>query len=144
MSLFWATYDQQANTIVLWAQDHTERAIDLGFWQGEIPTPWFLALNPLLIFVFTPLIVRLWAWQAARGAEPFPVAKMAFGCLCVALANLVMAGAAAGMAPGERVSAWWLVGYFALVTAGELFLAPVGLALISMAAPAKLRSMMIQ
>jgi POT family proton-dependent oligopeptide transporter len=143
VSFFWATYDQQGNTIVLWAEEFTDRSFDLKVWQGEIPTPWFLALNPLMIFVFTPLLVRRWAAQAARGSEPAPVAKMAFACLCVALANLVMVGAALGLSPGEKASAWWLVGYFAVVTVGELFLAPVGLALIATAAPARMRSMMM-
>jgi POT family proton-dependent oligopeptide transporter len=143
VSMFWATYDQQFNTILLWIEDFTERSIDLGFWQGEIPTPWFLALNPLMIFVFTPLIVRLWAWQAQRGSEPLTVSKMAFGCLCVALANLVMVGAASGAGAGAKASAFWLVGYFVLVTIGELYLAPIGLALISRAAPARIRSMMM-
>ena len=110
VTLFWAAYDQQGNTILLWAEDFTDRSIDLWFWRGEIPSPWFLALNPLMIFVLTPLIVRLWARQGQRGTEPLPVSKMAFGCLCVALANLVMA-AAAWTAAG-KASALWLVGYF--------------------------------
>src|SRR5262249_58089756 len=93
VTLFWAAYDQQGNTLLLWAEDFTDRSIELGFWRGEFPSPWFLALNPLMIFLFTPLIVRLWARQGRLGTEPFPVSKMAFGCLCVALANLVMAGA---------------------------------------------------
>jgi POT family proton-dependent oligopeptide transporter len=66
---------------------------------------------------------------------------MAFGCLCVALANLVMAGAA-GSAAG-KASALWLVGYFVLATIGELHLAPVGLALISRLAPAGTTSIMM-
>ena len=37
----------------------------------------------------------------------------------------------------------WLVGYFALATIGELHLAPVGLALISKVAPARVLSMMM-
>ena len=53
VALFWAAYDQQGNTILLWAEDFTDRSVDLGFWQGEIPAP-FLALNPLMIFVLTP------------------------------------------------------------------------------------------
>jgi POT family proton-dependent oligopeptide transporter len=32
--LFWAAYDQQGNTIVLWAEDYTDCVIDLGFWRG--------------------------------------------------------------------------------------------------------------
>jgi POT family proton-dependent oligopeptide transporter len=143
VSLFWATYDQQFNTILLWIEEFTDRSIDLGFWRGEIPTTWFLALNPAMIFVFTPLIVRLWAWQGARGREPVTVSKMAFGCLCVALANLLMVGAAASASAGAKAGAFWLVGYFVLVTIGELFLAPVGLALISRVAPERIRSMMM-
>src|SRR5256886_4924507 len=124
VTLFWAAYDQQGNTILLWAEDFTDRSVDLGFWRGEIPSPWFLAINPLMIFLLTPLIVRLWAGQGRRGTEPFPISKMAFGCLCVALANLVMASAA-GVATG-KASALWLVGYFALLTTREPLLAPVG------------------
>src|SRR5258708_21817813 len=95
VTLFWAAYDQQGNTILLWAEDLTDRSIDLGLWQGEVPSPWFLALNPLMIFLLTPVIVRLWAKQGERGVEPSPISKMAFGCLCVTLANLLMALAAA-------------------------------------------------
>jgi POT family proton-dependent oligopeptide transporter len=141
VTLFWAAYDQQGNTIVLWAEDFTDRSIDLAFWQGEIPSPWFLALNPLMIFVLTPLIVRRWARQGQHGTEAAPVAKMAFGCLCVALANLVMV-AAASTAAG-KASPLWLVGYFFLATIGELHLAPVGLALISRLAPARMLSLMM-
>jgi proton-dependent oligopeptide transporter, POT family len=138
---FWAAYDQQSNTLLLWAEDFTDRSVDLGFWHGEIPSPWFLALNPLMIFLLTPLIVRRWAEQGRRGSELFPISKMAFGCLCVALANLVMA-AAAGVAVG-KASALWLVVYFALATTGELYLAPVGLALMSKLAPAPMASLMM-
>ena len=37
----------------------------------------------------------------------------------------------------------WLVGYFVLITVGELYLSPVGLALMSKSAPARMRSMMM-
>ncbi len=141
VTLFWATFDQQGNTILLWAEDFTERSVNLLLWRGEIPAPWFLALNPLMIFIFAPVMVRLWTVQAARGNEPFTLSKMAFGCLCVALANGLMAAAASNA--GAKTSALWLAGYFALVTIGELHLAPVGLALISRAAPARMRSMMM-
>ena len=133
VTLFWAAYDQQGNTIVLWAEDFTDRSIDLLIWRGEIPSPWFLALNPLMIFLLTPVIVRLWARQGQRGTEPAPISKMAFGCLCVALANLVMAAAA--WTSAGKASPLWLVGYFVLATIGELYLAPVGLALISKTGP---------
>ena len=141
VTLFWAAYDQQGNTIVLWAENFTDRSIDLLIWQGEIPSPWFLALNPLMIIWLTPFIVRLWARQGQHGTEPAPVSKMAFGCLCVALANVVMAAAA--WTNVGKASPLWLVGYFVLATIGELYLAPVGLALISKMAPTRMLSMMM-
>ncbi|MGZ5817035.1 MAG: peptide MFS transporter, partial [Croceibacterium sp.] len=143
VALFWATYDQQSNTLLLWTEDFTERRIDLGFWRGEIPTTWFLALNPLMIFLFTPLLVRLWAAQARLGTEMSTVAKLAFGFLCVALGNLVMVAAAWNLAPEAKASPLWLAGYFVVVTIGELHLAPVGLALVSRLAPARVLSLMM-
>jgi POT family proton-dependent oligopeptide transporter len=143
VTFFWATYDQQGNTLLLWADAYTERSLDLGFWKGEIPTTWFLALNPLMIFIFTPILIKLWAWQARFGTEMSTIAKLAFGFLCVALANLVMLVGAATLGVSEKASPLWLVGYFIVVTVGELHLAPVGLALISRLAPARVLSLMM-
>jgi POT family proton-dependent oligopeptide transporter len=142
-TFFWATYDQQGNTLLLWVEDFTDRSLDLGFWKGEIPTTWFLALNPLMIFVFTPILIALWTWQARLGTEMSTIGKLAFGFLCVGLANLVMAAAAFGLAPSAKASPLWLVGYFIVVTIGELHLAPVGLALISRLAPPRVLSLMM-
>ena len=143
VTFFWATYDQQGNTLLLWTEYYTERRISLGFWAGEIPTTWFLALNPLMIFIFTPILIKLWAWQARLGTEMSTVAKLAFGFLCVALGNLVMVAAAWDLAPNAKASPLWLIGYFTIVTLGELHLAPVGLALVSRLAPARVLSLMM-
>jgi len=141
-SLFWATYEQQGNTIVLWADDYTDRTINLILWHGEIPITWFQAFNPFLIFVFTPFIVALWAWQAKRGREPSTVTKMSIGCLGVTLANLIMV-AAAWQAAGDEASWLWLLGYFVVITLGELYLSPIGLSLVSKVAPARMVSMLM-
>jgi POT family proton-dependent oligopeptide transporter len=141
-TLFFATYEQQGNTIALWADDYTDRIIDLGVWHGEIPVTWFQAFNPLMIFAFTPLIVGLWSRQARRGREPSTITKMALGCFGVALSYLIMV-AAAWFAQGDEASWWWLFAYFVVLTVGELYLSPIGLSLVSKAAPAHLLSMMM-
>ncbi len=141
-TLFWATYEQQGNTIVLWADDHTDRTINLILWHGEIPITWFQAFNPFLIFVFTPFIIALWAWQAKRGREPSTVTKMSIGCFGVTLANLIMV-AAAWQAAGDEASWLWLLGYFVVITLGELYLSPIGLSLVSKVAPARMVSMLM-
>jgi proton-dependent oligopeptide transporter, POT family len=142
-TLFWATYEQQGNTIALWADDYTDRTINLIFWHGEIPTTWFQAFNPFMIFAFTPFVVALWARQAQRGSEPSSITKMALGCFGVTLANIIMAGAA-WQAGGAPDASWlWLLTYFVVITIGELYLSPVGLSLVSKAAPARMVSMMM-
>ena len=143
VTFFWAAYDQQGNTLLLWVEYFTERSINLGFWNGEIPTTWFLALNPLMIFVFTPILIKLWSVERQIGAELSTISKLALGFLCVALGNLIMAAAAWDLAPAAKASPLWLVGYFTVVTVGELHLAPVGLALISRLAPARVLSLMM-
>ena len=112
-------------------------------WQGEIPVTWFQAFNPFMIFVFTPLIVKLWAIQSRRGSEPSTVTKMAMGCFIVALSYLVMVAAALYLGPGGKSSWLWLFLYFAVITIGELYLSPVGLSLVSKVAPARILSMMM-
>jgi POT family proton-dependent oligopeptide transporter len=142
-TLFWATYEQQGNTIALWADDYTDRTINLIFWHGEIPTTWFQAFNPFMIFAFTPLIIGFWAWQERRGAEPSTITKMSIGCLLVALSYLIMVGAAWQSGGGPDASWLWLFVYFIVITIGELYLSPIGLSLVSKVAPARMVSMMM-
>ncbi len=66
VSLYWGTYEQQGNTIALWADQHTDRHFNLLLFAGEIPVTWFQAFNPFMIFAFTPFIVALWRWQGHR------------------------------------------------------------------------------
>jgi proton-dependent oligopeptide transporter, POT family len=141
-ALFWATYEQAGNTIVLWTDNYTDRAIGLFGLGVQIPTTWFLAFNPFMIFAFTPFVVALWSRQAARGTEPSTIGKMALGCFGVTLANLVLA-LAAWYAGAGKASWLWLFAYFVIVTVGELYLSPVGLSLVTKVAPLRLLSMMM-
>jgi len=141
-ALFWATYEQQGNTIALWAAEHTCRSIDLVWWKGEIPVTWFQAFNPFMIFTFTPLVIRLWARQEKHGCEPSTVTKMALGCFLVALSYLIMA-CAAWSAKGNPVTWWWLFAYFVVITIGELYVSPIGLSLVSKIAPPHIVSAMM-
>ena len=123
VSLFWATYEQQGNTIVLWASDFTDRHVAAGF---EIPVTWFQALNPFMIFAFTPFIVALWRRQGAR--EPSTVTKMSIGLFLNAASWLIMLAAA--RATGSGQASWlWLFAYFVVITVGELYLSPTSLSL---------------
>ncbi len=141
-TLFWGTYEQQGNTLVLWADANTDRTFILFGLTADIPTTWFLAFNPFMIFAFTPFVVALWSRQAERGTEPSTITKMALGCLGVTGANLIMVFAAFYAGAG-KASWWWLFAYFVVITVGELYLSPIGLSLVSKVAPRRILSMMM-
>jgi proton-dependent oligopeptide transporter, POT family len=134
VSLFWATYEQQGNTIALWIDTDTDRTINLLFGTFEIPTTWFQSFNPAMIFAFTPFVVALWTRQARRGSEPSTTLKMSFGCALCGLSYLILMAAA--LHAGDNKASWlWLFVYFVIITTGELYLSPIGLSLVSKIAP---------
>ncbi|MBV9570642.1 MAG: peptide MFS transporter [Alphaproteobacteria bacterium] len=143
VTFFWATYEQQGNTINLWAQDFTDRHLIHGLINWEIPVTWFQAFNPFMIFAFTPGVVAFWAWQAKRNREPSTVTKMALGLFMVAISYLIMAFAAHITGPHEQTSWLWLLVFFAVITMGELYLSPIGLALVARVAPPQILSAMM-
>ena len=138
--LFWAAFEQQGNTIALWAEHFTNRDISILGQHLEIPTTWFQALNPLMIFLFTPPLVTLWSRMAQEGREPATIIKLALGCFGVALSYLVMA-VAAWTSDAARISPLWLLLYFTIITASELMFSPIVLSLASYVAPQNTRGL---
>jgi POT family proton-dependent oligopeptide transporter len=141
-SLFWSAYEQQGNTISLFAQDLTDKRLIPGLINWQIPAPWFQAFNPFMIVIFTPIIVALWAWQAKRRKEPSVLTKMALGNFMLALSYVIMAAAMHFSGHGQ-ISWVWLFAFFAVITTGELYFSPIGLALTARVAPAQVLSMMM-
>ncbi len=136
--LFWAAFEQQGNTIALFAAQ-SDRGVALAGWRGEIPVTWFQAFNPLMIFLFTPLLVAFWARLSRAGREPSTRAKLTLGCLGVAASYCVLALAAS--MTGEGKPNWlWLLAYFVVITLSELHFSPIALSLVSRLAPAGSRS----
>jgi POT family proton-dependent oligopeptide transporter len=143
VTLFWATFEQQGNTIALWADGFTDRRIIPGLIELEIPVTWFQAFNPLMIVAFTPFVVALWTRQSKKGTEPTTVSKMAIGCFLAAVSYLVLAAAAFSVGTSGQASWIWLAVYFIILTVGELYLSPIGLSLVARVSPAKIVSMMM-
>ena len=140
--LFRIGYEQSGNVIALWVNDRTDRSIDLFGLGLAIPATWFQSINPLLIILGTPFLIRFWRRRKAKESISHLLRRMSFGCLLAALAMLVMVGAATASGPGgARVSSLWVFAYFLLLTTGELFVLPVGLTLVETLAPLRFASM---
>jgi POT family proton-dependent oligopeptide transporter len=140
--LFRVGYEQSGNVIALWVRDFTDRSVDLFGGTLTIPATWFQSINPLLIILGTPVLIRIWRAGRAKETTAHLLRRMAIGCVIAASAMLVMILAALASGPGgARVSSLWVFAYFILLTLGELFVIPVGLTLIESLAPVRFASM---
>ena len=102
------------------------------------------SINPFWVILLTPLVVALFTWLRRKGREPSTPTKIALGLLLSALSVLVMVAAVkAGGNGSEKVSVWWLIASYGVITIGELFLSPMGLSLVSKLSPARITSLMM-
>jgi POT family proton-dependent oligopeptide transporter len=124
--------------------------LDKADWPAEkepvklISTEIFQSVNPFFIILLTPVVISFFSFLRKRGKEPSTPAKIGYGLLITGLSTSIMAFAIYSTdITMEKSSAWWLIGSYAVVTIGELFLSPIGLSLVSKVAPARLTSLMM-
>lgn len=137
--VFWAVYEQQGNTLQLWADANT----NWNFFGFEVPSSWYQSFNPAFIFLMAPLLDRYWAKRAKSGHVSTSTTKMGIGCMLLGVAFMIMIAASKVVGANEKGSLMWLVSTTWLFTMGELYLSPIGLSLVSKVAPGRLVSMMM-
>jgi len=102
------------------------------------------SINPGWVIILTPLIVAFFTFLRRRKKEPSTPTKIAFGLLISALSVLVMIAAVnIGGNGSEKVTVWWLVANYGIITIGELFLSPMGLSIVSKLSPTNITSLMM-
>lgn len=135
--LFWGVYEQQGNALQVWADKKTDWNL-LGY---LVPSTWFQVLNPFFIIVLAPLLNMLWSWQRKQSKEPSSIVKMAIGCAWMAIAYGLMMYVASVAQDGQKLNLLWVTSVVLLFTIGELYLSPIGQAMVSRVAPVRMVSM---
>lgn len=113
----------------------------------------FQSFNPLFIVALTPLVMGFFAFLNNRKKEPSTPRKIAFGMVIAAIGFVLMLFVSIklvspylldGTAPGPegRVSPYWLMSSYLILTVAELFLSPMGLSFVSKVAPARFQGLM--
>jgi len=137
--MFWAVYEQQGNTLQLFADQNT----DWHVFGWEMPSTWFQSLNPAFIFLLAPLLDRRSAQLAGQGKTTSSIGKMAFGAGLLGASFLVLIVAVSGVESTMKISFLWLVLCTLIYTLGELYLSPIGLSLVTKVSPPRLVGMMM-
>ena len=136
--VFWMGFEQSGGTLNLFADEQTDR----NFLGWEVPTSYLQSVNSAFIILLAPVFASLWMYLA-RTKIPFPAfAKQGLGLILLGLSFLVMY-AATEAAKSGKVSMLWLIAVYFLFTVAELFVSPIGLALVNKLAPLKLASLMM-
>ena len=137
-ALFWSGFEQAGSSMNLFASKLTDRLV--GGW--EMPAGWFLAVNAILVIVFSPLSGMLWLRLGSR--QPSLPSKLGFGLAAMAIGFLVMAwGAVKTNGGGNRVGPGWLVSFYVFSSIGEVCVSPVGLSAVTKLAPKRLLGQMM-
>ncbi len=108
------------------------------------PTELQASINPFYIIILTPLVLAFFSFLNRRKKGLSTPAKIGFGMLITSLSMLVMVGAAFVSENGlTKTSVGWLFGVYGVITIGELFLSPMGLALVSKLSPKRIAAVMM-
>jgi POT family proton-dependent oligopeptide transporter len=113
----------------------------------EVKAPIFQQFNPFYVVALTPVSLAIFGWLAAKNKEPKAPRKIAYGMIVAAVAFCLMLYASLTLpSPVEqaslgeaapRVSSYWLISTYLILTFGELLLSPMGISFVSKVAPPK-------
>ena len=112
-----------------------ERFADKRLGGVEIPTAWFLAINPTLVILLGLFFSAVWLRLARSPYNPTALTKFLLGFGCLAGGFLIFITSIKGISSqGEIKGIFMATGIFFL-TLAELFIIPTSLAVLSSLAP---------
>jgi POT family proton-dependent oligopeptide transporter len=121
--------------------------------QNSISPEVFQSFNPLFIVALTFPVMGIFAWLSKKGVEPSTPKKIGIGMIIAAVGFVVVLISSIGLASPQslagapvneldRVSPYWLISSYLILTIAELFLSPMGLSFVSKVAPSRFQGLM--
>jgi proton-dependent oligopeptide transporter, POT family len=113
----------------------------------------FQSFNPLFIVSLTFLVMGIFTWLSNRGKEPSTPKKIGIGMIIASVGFMIMLVSSLDLiSPFElqgepvpdssRVSPYWLMSSYLVLTIAELFLSPMGLSFVSKVSPVRFQGLM--
>ena len=118
----------------LYADDSEQLAP--GKFQKLANAELYQSWNAFFVVLMTPFVMLFFARLARRKVDFSTARKILFGMIITAAAAGFMAVAGFLSNDGEvKVSGMWLMGFYGIITVGELFLSPMALSLVTKLTP---------
>lgn len=127
--MFWTIQEQGAIIMARFADQRTQLEF-LGF---NIDPGWFQSANPLFIVVLSPVFAAIWTKLGSK--QPSTPYKFTIGIFLAGISFLLMTLPGILHGTDTLANPLWLIGFFFVVTIGELCLSPIGLSATTKLAP---------
>jgi POT family proton-dependent oligopeptide transporter len=113
----------------------------------------FQSFNPLFVVALTFPVMGFFAWLNKKNIEPSVPKKIGFGMIIAAIGFIILLVCSLNLSSplllngspvpdAERVSPYWLISIYLVLTVAELFLSPMGLSFVSKVAPSRFQGLM--
>lgn len=137
ISLWWYVYDQNDTQWYFFARDHMTLFVTPGW---EVLPNQIQAINPFLILVLVPTINLFFKWIDPTGRRFPSTTKILIGFLLMAVAEGLMAVAGLLASGDAKVTVYWMLAAFFILTTSEVLVSTIGLELAFTAAPDTMKS----
>lgn len=139
--VFWMAYNQMGSSMTLFALKYTDRHVG-GL---LVPVPWFISFETFFLILFAFPLAYLYLFLRRVKSNASPPMKTALSLFFMGLCFLVMQKAAALIPHGAGdalENPFYLIFAFGLMALAELFLAPIGLSLVTNLSPHRYRGLL--
>jgi POT family proton-dependent oligopeptide transporter len=128
-ALFFLSFHQNGSSLTLFAKDHTVLSSVRNTNRSAVVSERSCGL----ILTLSPLLALLWRrWPLASHH------KFMLGMFLASASSLIMSAASIVGGNTGRVSPWWLLSSYFVISVGELCVAPIGFSLVTKLAPKRL------
>jgi len=125
--LFFIFYQQMSTSLTLFSL----RNVDLDFFGYNVPAGQVQALNPIWIFILSPVLAWLYTRLGKGKGGDFHIStKFAMGFAVLSLGFFIY-GFSGRFANAGRVSFWWMIAGYLFISLGELLISGLGLAVVA-------------
>lgn len=136
--VFWILYLMGPMGLILFITHNIDRTV-FGF---KIPPQWFGNINTLMIIIGGPLMAIFYQKLRRKGVQISIALQFMIALFCIGFAFVVLPIGVHFASNTGLSSLYWIVIAYVLLTVGELFISPIGYAMIGQLVPKKLQGLM--
>ena len=141
---FFIFYQQMSTSLNLFALRDVDPSFSLfGMHLFNWDPAQFQALNPIWIFILSPILAIIYTHFAKRGQDLSIAAKFALGFAAVAVGFFVYGAAGYFTTSPGKTSQWIMIGGYGFGALGELLTSGLGLAFVARYVPARMGGFMM-